>query len=119
MCLGRTGGEQFPNLNVPSRRPLQPQDPDGIHQFGDRPDGDAPAEGVVGVDDPAQSTEGTGRDPSHTELRSQLLGKRKRTLALVGLLGNQNGELDRRAQVTVLDVERLGHTEQYCTNARS
>ena len=56
-----------------------------------------------------ESTEGTGRDPGDAELRPQLLGERERSFALVGLLGDQHGELDRRAQVTVLDVERLGH----------
>ncbi len=122
--LASTGVEQGLQLVLPARGTLQPEHPDGIDQLGDGTHGDRSPERVVGLDRPAQPAERPGGDPGGTEMRTQLLRVRQRPLSPVGLLGERDGELDRRAEIAVLDLDRLGHESRILhavaiTNARS
>ena len=116
--LGDAFGDQPGSPLLPSLGALQPQDADRVDQFGQRARGDRLAEPVVGVDRATQPAERCGRDAGLARHRPELARHGDRRPALRQFVAHLDGELDRAAQIAVLDRRRLGHAITIATVRR-
>jgi hypothetical protein len=101
-CVGEQPGDSF----RPASRPLQPHDPDRVDEVGQGTRTDPLAEHIVGLHDATHRTERRCRQPGHLHVRLEGGWVLERRTQLLTLPGHVDGELQRAAQVTMLERAR-------------